>query len=173
MAKTFREILNHKKDNKWDFFTETIVSVLTSLFKYLVFIVILIPFCVLYLYVFNMIKKFIYLDFSYFIDIPHSLYTFTDTLYDRTSVRVYQYLVVDSALNSMYYNEYCFYLHPNTKAFIQSRMEYQDKLKILSDTLNFHEFIHSADELKFFTAFYEHYLKIIELNNDLIKIKKL
>ena len=151
------------KNNKWDFLKKILIYVLMFLLIFFVFIV----FCNLFFNVCNMIKKVLTINFSYFIEIPYAVST---SPYDnRPFVRNYQCVVVDSALNSMYYNEYCFYLRPNTEAFIQSRMEYQSKLKILSDTVNFNAFVNSADELRFFTAFYEHYLKIIELNNDLIK----
>ena len=116
-------------------------------------------------------KKVFYINSDYLFYIQRSVYeTLNASLADRIDI---QHSTVDFALNCMYYNEYCFYLHPNTETFIQSRIEYQRELKALSDTLNFNHFAYAEEELRFFTTFYEHYLKIIELNNDLIKNKKL
>ena len=116
-------------------------------------------------------KKVFYINSDYLFYIQRSVY---ETLNALRSARIdIQHSAVDYALDCMYYNEYCFYLRPNTEAFIQSRIEYQKGLKALLDALNFNQFAYSEEELRFFTAFYEHYLKIIELNNDLIKNKKL
>ena len=48
-------------------------------------------------------------------------------------------------------------------------MEYQEQLKILSNKLNYQDFENPDHGLKFLTAFYEHYLKIIEWNNTSVK----
>ena len=121
----------------------------------------IVSFC-LYVYFIDIFKKVFYLDSEY-LTLDYRLYY----------LKRIQYFSVLAGLDNMHYNEYCFYRHSNIEAFIQSKMEYQEGLKILSDTLNFHEFLCKEDELKIFTAFYEHYFKIIELNNNLIKNKKL
>ena len=116
-----------------------------------------------------MIIKYFYIDSTYFTHISNSLYNVSGCSND--TVGMIQHYSVLYAIESMYYNEYSFYLHPNTEAFIQSRLAYQEELKVLSDKLNFNDFLLPKDELKFFTVFYDHYLEIIELNNELIKNK--
>ena len=123
--------------------------------------------CTYFVYIF---KKVFYLYTNYLSNVYSYLYKIHKLyIFERVS---FQHFLA-GAIKSMYYNEYTFYIRPNTEAFMQSKFEYQHKLKILSDKLNYHDFKNPDDGLKFLTAFYEHYLKIIELNNDLIKNKKL
>ena len=153
--------------SNWDFCKKILIFIVRFLFIFFI----LIALVCLFLYVLNLIRKVFYLDMSYFTDIPRSLYETSD--YDKFYRNYNRYITVRYALDSMHYNEYYFYFHPNTEAFIQSKIKYQEELKILSDKLNFQDFENPDEGLKFLTAFYEHYLKIIELNYDLIKSKKL
>lgn len=77
----------------------------------------------------------------------------------------WQYGLIKDALTDMQYNEYYFYIFLGSEAVLQSKMEYQEGLKALSNKLNFQDFENPDDGLRFLTAFYEHYLKIIEWNN--------
>jgi hypothetical protein len=78
----------------------------------------------------------------------------------------WQYGSIEYALTEMQYNEYFFYIFPDSEAVLQSKMEYQEGLKALSSKLNFQDFENPDDGVRFLTAFYEHYLKIIEWNNN-------
>ena len=136
----------------WDFFKKLAIWII---------------YCCLCTYFLFTFKKVFYLDTQYLINVSDSLYhTHRLFIFEKESI---QHTFIFNALDSMKYNEYTFYFRPNTEAFMQSKFEYQHKLKILSDEVNYHDFENPDHGLKFLTAFYEHYLKIIELNNDLIK----
>ena len=140
----------------WDFFKKLAIWIICCCL------------CTYFIFTFN---KVFYLDTRYLSDVFDSLYEIKRLhIFEKERM---QHTFLLNALESMKYNEYTFYIRPNTEAFMQSKFEYQHKLKILPDKKNFEDFANSKDELKFFTAFYEHYLKIIELNNYLIKNKKL
>ena len=99
--------------------------------------------------------------------VAKSIYSTSYT--DPVDREEFQYASIICALADMKYNEYYFYIYPDSEAVLQSKMEYQKQLKILSNKLNYHDFENPDHGLKFLTAFYEHYLKIIEWNNTSVK----
>jgi hypothetical protein len=78
----------------------------------------------------------------------------------------YQISLVNSALKSMLNNEFYFKFHPNTTLCQNYKMLYQEGLKIFLEKLDLERFENPDEALRFISAFYEHYFKIIEFNKD-------
>jgi hypothetical protein len=68
----------------------------------------------------------------------------------------------------MLQNEFFFKFYPNTTSFQNYKIVYQEELKIFLEKLDLDRFENPDEALRFITAFYEHYFKIIEFNKDLI-----
>ena len=81
----------------------------------------------------------------------------------------YQRFLVHDLLVMMKWNEFCFNINPNSIEFQQARILYQLELNFFLEKLNLNEFTDPNESLKCITEFYDHYLKIIELNNEVIK----
>ena len=119
-------------------------------------------------YSIHIVKQISFLNISSLNDVEESVFNIyeTDSPADVYSL---QDISIICALTGMEYNKYFFYIYPDFEAVLQSKMEYQEQLKILSNKLNYHDFENPDHGLKFLTAFYEHYLKIIEWNNTSVK----
>ena len=88
--------------------------------------------------------------------------------YNLEYIKNCQTWLVDSALKSMLNNEFYFKFHPNTTGFQNYKIVYQEGLKIFLEKLDLERFENPDEALRFISAFYEHYFKIIEFNKDLI-----
>jgi hypothetical protein len=80
----------------------------------------------------------------------------------------YQELLVTLSLRLMQWNEICFYINPNSIEFLEAKILYQVKLNFFLEKLNLDDFDDPNEALLFITEFYDHYLKLIELNNEVI-----
>jgi len=81
-------------------------------------------------------------------------------------INSYQTWMVNNALRSMLYNEFYFKFHPNTTSFQNYKIVYQEALQIFLEKLDLERFENPDEALRFISAFYEHYFKIIEFNKD-------
>ena len=107
------------------------------------------------------------LDFSFLPLFPSHLTGYPGI--SSEELKQLQEAVVNISLRSMQWNEICFYINPNSIEFQQAKILYQLKLKIFLENLNLDEFHDPNEALIFITEFYDHYLKLIELNNEVIK----
>jgi hypothetical protein len=74
--------------------------------------------------------------------------------------------MINYALKSMLQNEFFFEFYPNTISFQNYKILYQEELKIFLEKLDLERFENPDEALRFISAFYEHYFKIIEFNKD-------
>ena len=160
---TSNEILNYKKDNRWNFFKKILIKSVKILTLALFTIVLI---CLI-LYSTHIFVRISSLDFYGLNDVAKSV---SSTYYtDPLDKEEYQYVSIICALTDIKYNEYFFYIYPDSEAVLQSKIEYQKQLEILLNKLNYHDFENPDHGLKFLTVFYDHYLKIIEWNNTSVK----
>ena len=153
----FKECLKAFFKGFFRFDLKTIMSIFTLIFIF--------PFIN-----FFFIKKCLLLEFDFFTYFVDHISCKIHFLEVRKEL---QQILVGDLLRMMQWNELCFYVNPNSIEFAESKILYQFKLKIFLDKLNLDVFEDPNLALKCITEFYDHYLKIIELNNDLINNKKL
>jgi len=117
-----------------------------------------------------------YLDWFYFFEgkclfnrnLQINLNRFVLIQMDFENIEHLQTWMVDYALHSMRTNEFLFEFHPNTTSFQNYKINYQKSLKSclrLVESLEW-RFENPDEALRFISAAYEHYFKIIEFNQD-------
>ena len=111
-------------------------------------------------------KGFLKLEFDYVTYFLDNIFCHIKNLDDR---KKYQQILVDEFLRIIEWNEFCFYINTNSIEFQEAKILYQVKLHFFLEKLNLDVFDDSNEALRFITEFYDHYLKIIELNNEVIK----
>jgi len=74
--------------------------------------------------------------------------------------------MINYSLRSMLQNESVFELCSNINLFQNYKLFYQEELKIFLEKLDLERFENPDEALRFLSAFYEHYFKIIEFNKD-------
>jgi hypothetical protein len=84
----------------------------------------------------------------------------------ETDLKQLQTWLINYGLNSMVNNEFCFKFYPNTISFQNYKILYQEELKIFLEKLDLERFENPDEALRFISAFYEHYFKIIEFNTN-------
>ena len=151
-----------------EFFKEFFIEFFRTFFKYdLKSIFAIFIFCFAYLFIDGLyVKGGFPLEFNFFTYFLDNIICYIENLENR---KMYQQFLVDDLLRIIKWNEFCFYINPNSIEFQEAKILYQVKLKFFLEKLNLDVFDDPNEALLFITEFYDHYLKIIELNNEVIK----
>jgi hypothetical protein len=151
-------LLSSKEDTKLNFLNkiltnntgQLIFTILSWLLLAYIFITLL-----------ELFNKIFYLDTSF---VEHITTGLTRNWHSPELKEDFLNISIFLALEDIKYNEYSFYIRPDTVEFLQSKIEYQKTLKTFSNTLYWEDFENKREGLKFLTTFYEHYFKVVELN---------